>query len=471
VTTSSLDWAEWDALGGPLDEELAAAAASYFADACERSGHSLSPGRNENCRCRTLANRLEDERLARIKAETFDVSKIHLTSVSGADALPGVDWHPAALFHTFENGVLSPPWLDKSACRRETRLTLALARIGEFGVPPDAIVRVGFGRRIKAAVNSHVMGAVSAEDSLDRLPVALGGWLELVAETLDNPAVDASEPSKLFAMFHAFNRGPYAERVERWIASAPIDRLLSWSYTEEKDVDLREEDMNIRGGHEAIHWLVDRFTHTHYSDWYRASLYWELRFAANPEATAAEAGLPLSLLSQRPSHAGLLVESIVSRASYALDHELLIGDVSGEELSSYVVALLRNRAVDQAVTVLRSVLDKFPGLQRVRSMLGFCLIPKDPEGALEQIDKCAQEVGGGTALLLANRAAAYMRLGQMGRAQDVLRNVRKFRDVETYILWNPLDLLSEADYSSIRIGWYRLYDWVDEASRQTVRYA
>ncbi|HEX6354543.1 hypothetical protein [Actinophytocola sp.] len=451
-----------------MDEELAAVAAGYFADACERSGHSLSPTPSSRCRCRTLADRLENEWHARLEAETFDIPMIHARFAPGADVLPSAEWHPAALFRDFSNEILSPPWLGTNTRKREVRLTLSLARLGELGIPPDAMVRVGFERRLRSAIKHHVMSAISTGDLQ---PVALRPWLNLVAETVDAPAVDTDDGAKHFAMFHAFEGGALAERIRSWTSTAPIECLLSWSYTEEKDADLREEDVNIRGGHEAIHWLVDRFTHTDYDDWYRASLYWELRFAANPEATASEAGLPLSLLNQRPLHTGLLIESIVSRASYALDHELLIGNVSGEELSSYVVTLLRNGAVDQAVVVLRSVLDKAPGLWSERSMLGFCLIPKDPEGALEQINRCAQEVGGGTALLLANRASAFMRLKQTDRAQNVLRNVRKLGDTQTYILWNPADLVHEGDHASVRIDWYPLREWVEEATSHMVGHA
>lgn len=452
-----------------MDEDLAATAANYFADACERSGHVLGSRNGENCRCRALARRLASERQARLNAETFDVSRIHFSCAPNVTTLPNGEWHPAALFHSVAKDVVSHPWLDQSELQRKIRLTLALTRIGELGVPPDVIVRVGFRRRIKAAIKVRVMSELSAGSAIGSVPLELGVWLDLVAETVDSAVIESDDDSRLLSMFHAFEHGAFAQRMDNWMDSAPIESIFSWLYTEEKAHDLREEDINIRGGHEAVYWLVDRFTHTHYRDWYRTSLYWELRFAANPELTATEAGLPLSLLSRRPSHTGLLVESIVARASYALDHESLIGDVSNQELLSYVFELLRSGAIDQAIGVLRSILDKYPTLWAVRSLLGFCLIPKDPRVALEQIDKCAREVGGGTALLLANRAAAFMRLNQFDRAQNVLRNVRKLEDAETYILWNPADLRDKVGYSSHRIGWYRLRDWVDEASVLTVR--
>ncbi|MGI6873932.1 hypothetical protein [Amycolatopsis sp. 3B14] len=450
-----------------MDDDLVATAARYFAEACERSGHTLGRRDGQECRCGQLADRLEGERQARFEAETYDVSKYQLQA-SGVDEFPTLEWPAPALIRTVTDDLTTPPWLAKNPQRRMVKLTSALARIGERGLPPDALVRIGLRRRIKFQITSLVIGFYREQfpdELVDKLPEDLQQWLRLASDCMDTADSTGAgrDDSWLLNLLPNIEQGRFAQKLANWIDYACMRDLVAWRLEAEPHGGLDEEDLNIRGGHEAIHWIVDRFSHTHYREWYRTSLYWELRFASNPESTAAEAGVPLTLLAQRPSHTGLLVESIVSRASYALDHETLIGDISRDELLSHIMHLLQNKFFDQAINVLRAVLDRYPGLSQARCMLAFCLTPVDPMQALDELARCEPDARTPEQLLRINRAAALWRAGKRRDALESLTIDTTFTDNGVFILWQPEDLASEVDAKGIRMNRYAPKKWVHQA--------
>ncbi|WIV57987.1 tetratricopeptide repeat protein [Amycolatopsis nalaikhensis] len=430
-----------------MDEELAADGARYFADACSASGHTLSPPNGSPCRCEVVAARFEADRKARFEAQIYDVSKT-LLKVDGSDTFPSAEWPMAALMRTVVDEITEPPWTFKSPPRRMVRITKALAHIGELGLPPDALVRVGLARKLRLMITSFVIAHFRFNESaLPSSPVpAVQDWLDLAVSCIDSPTSEHISPNdELLSVIPSLWRGQFSAKIDEWLQTACIRDIVAWQLHADPHDPLTEEDLNIRGGHEAILWTVDRFSQTHYSTWHRTSLYWELRFSSNPEATAAEAGLTASTLLQRPSHTGLVVEAIVSRASFALDHETSVRDITHDQLEHQVIFLLQRGFAAEAVATLRAVLRLYPGLNNVRSMLGFCLITTDPTEALSVIDRVHPEENLPAELILINRISALLRIRDFDSARQQLEGaISTFTDEVEYLLWQPADLAAKS---------------------------
>ncbi|OKJ95675.1 hypothetical protein AMK34_21990 [Amycolatopsis sp. CB00013] len=290
-------------------------------------------------------------------------------------------------------------------------------------------------------------------------------WLDLALSCLDSSATGQQTlpNDDLLSVVPALWRGGFSDKIDDWLQTACIRDIVAWQLDAEPHDALTEEDLNIRGGREAILWIMDRFSQTHHSTWHRTSLYWELRFSSNPEATAAEAGLPVSTLSQRPSHTGLIVEAIVSRASFALDHETAVDDITHDQLKNQVLFLLQRGFTAKAVTTLRTVLRTYPGLNEVRSMLAFCLISIDPTEALSVIERVRPEAMLPSELISINKISALWRMGEAQSARKLLETLLpSFSEKLEYLLWQPDDLAVKPG-SQLRIASLTAKKWASQA--------
>ena len=170
------------AAGDPSKAEVAAvtvAALERQAEWCGDNGH-------EPCNGSLLCERVASYQVGRAsfdsRARSFDVGAL---AAEYAGREPSAAWPTTALLRVVHDGLERVPW-SSGAFRRSVMITSALARLGERGIPADAIVRLCVGPLLARRITVHVVHALAdlrrAEVAEEDLPWQLRGWLPTFAQ-------------------------------------------------------------------------------------------------------------------------------------------------------------------------------------------------------------------------------------------------------------------------------------------------
>jgi hypothetical protein len=323
-------------------------------------------------------------------------------------------------------------------------------RLGERGLPPDALIRRGPHRRFRFQLTSLVVTARAdmavRQENSPRPPIAspLLPWIDALASCADqsvNHDTDAARnlPVRLARAL----TGQFSDVVESWLASSSIKDIIAWSYQAEPHDELNEEDLAISGGTGALDWLIDRLERTRLDEWREASLLWELRYLDEPLDTAADAGIPSTLLKERPTHFDPVIKALRRSVRYRMVHDPVLDGLSYSELRDQVTALIGEGRLMSAVELLEAGVAERPYHQQLRAMLAFCLIPIEPERALDLLNALSVHGTLSDGLLGVNRAAAYLRRGEIAAARSELTDVINGACDNEAMLW-PLGGCSTA---------------------------
>lgn len=448
-----------------MDEDFVARAARYFADACQASEHRLNNNRLDGqCTCHQVADRLEASRNDLVRTQTFDVGR---EAVIYSATFPDQQWSVPALMRDVRERIQDSPWISQDNAQRAIWITAALARLGEHGVPPDGLVRFGLSHLLKAQISALAVSAHAHLKVADRTRSAIPARLLRWAEVLDQcPDQSGSWPEANQNFLTRLSRamgGDFTDRFNDWIGAASIKDIIAWNYDAEPHQDLRPEDLGFTGGPEVMEWVVDRFTKTRYTEWRRSSLYWELRFASNPAITSTESGVPMSVLLQRPAHVSVAVDAIVARASQPHVEERFIANMSLIDLHHYVIALISNDSLGQAIDLLREAISERPSVPVLRNMLGFCLIPIDPEAALKELEDCEPGELVSGLLIQLNQIAALWRIGRFVEARRLALDLQKVPTSDNkFLLWRPDRINDRPMEAWDGLGTFSAQEWVAE---------
>lgn len=116
--------------------------------AMERMVADCEARNHEHCtqtgNCRTVLDHEQRVRESILATSRYDVRQVVDPFVG---RLPGHGWPTAALMRVMRDAVTSPPW--QAEARRTIVITMALARLGERGFPPDALVRSCLGHELR----------------------------------------------------------------------------------------------------------------------------------------------------------------------------------------------------------------------------------------------------------------------------------------------------------------------------------
>lgn len=255
----------------PSERRLLALAARHFADECTKTAHQLSSSGSTLCECQSLAEHAARDIEQLERAQVFDAGREHLRRQKG---FPDGTWTSAALLREVINSWMTPPWKDRRGWfQRGVWATAALARLGERGLPPDALMRRGLHRRFRLRLTTLVVTARAdmavRGDNSPRPPIAppLLPWIDALAACADqsiNRDTDAARnlPVRLAMAL----TGQFSDVVKSWLAGSSIKDIIVWRYRAEPHSGLNEEDLAIAGGTGALDWLIDRLEHTQLDD-------------------------------------------------------------------------------------------------------------------------------------------------------------------------------------------------------------
>jgi len=282
------------------------------------------------------------------------------------------------------------------------------------------------------------------EENSPRPPIAppLLPWIDALASCTDQSiSRDTDAARRLPVRLARALTGQFSEVAKSWLASSSIKDIIAWRYQAEPHSGLNEEDLAISGGTAALDWLIDRLELTQLEKWREASLLWELRYLDEPMDTAADAGISSTLLAERPTHFDSVIKALRRSVRYRMMHDAVLDGLSYSELADQVTTLIGEGRLMSAVELLEAGVAGQPYHQQLRAMLAFCLIPIKPERTLDLLNALSVHGTLSDGLLRVNRAAAYLRRGEVAAARSELTDViNGTRDSEAQ-LWPLGDLL------------------------------
>lgn len=240
------------AAGEPSKAEIAAVTAAAVRRDAQWCGHSAHDPCEGSLLCERVAAHEAQQASFDSEARSFDVGAV-AAAYRGRE--PSAVWPTTALLRVVHDGLERVPWRSE-AFHRSVMITSALARLGERGIPADAIVRLCIGPLLARRVTVHVVHALAAtrrrEVTEEQLPWQLRGWLPSFAHL---PDMDES------GLMMSALTGPGVAELTQWIDEAALSHLIVWQRDAHR-VRVDPEDRVMPGGVDATRWIFDRFTNT-----------------------------------------------------------------------------------------------------------------------------------------------------------------------------------------------------------------
>ena len=402
-------------------DEFAVRALEHFAGDCRESGHTMCDPPGACDRALESARQRSDFDLA---ARQFDLAQVCNVPLLEP---PAHTWPTAALFRVVTQTLLEIPAWSRSAHRRTVWLTSALARLGERGIPADAIVRTYFGTRVRRQMVIEIVGAYIAirrgRVEMNQIPPTLREWFPLVP--------DGRDLDELLAECLA---GPMSDTVEEWIQHGAIAHVVAWKRNADP-VDVAPEDRVVQGGVDATRWLIDRFTRTMLDDWSHSSLLWELAYLSEPEVTARTVGVAATLISERPVSESMVVRAIARRTREPSLSDEVFGGMLPIEVMENVIALTLRDERSAALELARKAVEFSPARMEFEQALAFLLIPENPNEAERRLRSMQGRRGAPEGLLTACFAICKVRQGLGVQALSELRDLSTDADDRRFWLW------------------------------------
>lgn len=171
-------------------------------------------------------------------------------------------------------------------------------------------------------------------------------------------------------------------------------------------------------------WIWDRFTQTHFEDWSTSSLMKEWL-----SATTGEAPLAQPVWSERRTDAHAIASIALSKSSEQGGLSLPERGLGADEFVNAAIAHLREGRIQEAADIFAGLVELRPADGDALNNLGFCLLPIDPIGGLDALQKASLYPRGHVFLNMANRVLA---LHLVGRDDDALPLAREAVAFEHY---------------------------------------
>lgn len=433
--------------------DVVSVALGRFVSECQESAHALC-GSSMSC---VAAAKAHEDALGREQdARRFDVGHVRLSC--GAQ-LPDHQWSTTALMRSVNDLVLGPPF--RQSLRRSFSITMALARLGERGVPPDALMRTCLGapltRQILVRAAAHWCAEKSGTHRRGDLPPDLVDWLEVL--DADERIASINDPTVEQVASAAVSGSPAAVARD-WIATASVADIISWRIKGYQPVVRTPDDLVLPAGRDATIWVFDRFTRTYADEWHEASPLWELVFNSQPALTAQRVGLPLPLLQERIVTDRMVVESLERRVAGLRREDIIHNGLQVHEVLSAVVAMLEASDVGAARVLAGRSCESAPWYTPFRVAYAFCTIPVQQSEARSALDSLRPGNSFEFCLRQINRATCSLFEGDKATAGSILEALdsEEGQEQEAW-LWDPV----AAFEGRAVIQYCMLKDWLRSA--------
>lgn len=429
------------------DRDLAGRALRVFVSECETRHHELCGG---NGSCLELLAELQRSRDVVQRSRRFDARRETLTRQG---EVPTSEWSTTALIRTTLDLILTPPsenWIWRSIV-----ITSALARLGERGLSPDAILRTGLGKDLTRRVLLASAAFLAAEQSSDlkreEIPSFLDGWCDLLA------AEQAQNQEPAPPVLAALSLSPEAANtVEEWLSHAAVGHLLGWRINDYLVVDRCADDMVFLGGVDATIWVCDRLARTFLTEWKGTSLQWELAYCRAPVETAIRAGVDPAILAERTCTEDMVVTELSGRLSRPGHRDEVDHRVTAEDLIPSLALMLKQGNLAAALAQARRAYQAYPAEPALALAYAFCCIPEDRAEARRVLEHLRTDRAETRSLVAANLAVCALFDGCPGDAIDRAEQIVDVKHADTMWLWDP----EEASQGRAAVRLELLQDWL-----------
>lgn len=412
-----------------LDPELVRAAFELYSIQCADGEHELCGGSGA---CSEQLALHVDSCLDERRARAFDASR---AALERRQEQPSPSWATSALLRTVLDLILTPPtsnWLWRSIS-----ITTALARLGERGLSPDAVMRTGFGedltRRILLDAASFWVVERDTGKSRANMPPLLRGWAALI----DADQALASGEFALDWFRQVVQTSGVAGQARTWLRTAAVGNLVGWQVEGFLEVNRGPEEMVFPGGKDATRWVCDRLARTYLSDWHASSLHWELAYIRAPMEIAVGAGVDPDILSERICTEGMVTEELCHRVRAPGVRDSIGTELLAQDLIASLGLLLHEGRCDVARAQARRAFEAYPNKVEFRVAYAFCTIPENPAEARRLLEPLLVDESAPGGLVRANLATCALFDGDPARALNQAAEVLAPAGDQPVWLWDP----------------------------------
>lgn len=346
-------------------------------------------------------------------------------------------WHTTSLFYELCQTYVAKPasLLDP---QRSGKLTADTDELRRRAFDVDALLRLGLGTQLAISLATAVVtpGLIAAQRSRSgqhdapngaRYPEPPAEWTKLFDKFLEDPRTEDLQPPNAdefavarYRMSVAMGR-EFIERMRIWAGTAPVDDLIDWRAPKAEDFlsfDLERKYVR-RAAVRRQRWMIDRFTQTYLNDWNLDSLKLEWRYQQAAEGPPC----PQREMARRSIDSNQL--------AYALA-EAMTSPVSDKQRSLTTVAarLLHEGQFGAAAAMFDAARHERWEDAELHNNFGFCLLPEDPEGALEALE-LANRLGLRRTVNACNRILALFLIGRHAAALEVAEHaIDRWKDLD-----------------------------------------
>jgi len=343
--------------------------------------------------------------------KAFDAGESYLCE---ADREPSTEWRTVSLVTAIFRLISQQPEAGGAAAkRRHETVCAAAAELTARGLDAVALVRYGMSQEVAAPIVSalliKLMGGESAIEGVDAQ-----AWCEALGIGQTAPPGDEPSTPEIVDRFTEIIL-PAILRIRQWVGSASLDELIGLTPPQAGDLATAVAvPADERELYQQYRWLVDHFAQTFYRDWKTTSLHNELRWLDGDIVSPCTD----ELMHDRTVPRQELVEEIARRAVYRTGIPD-IGDSISAEMTRHAIALLHKGRHREAVAIFEFGVTQRPDDPGIRNNLGFCMIPVDPNAALEQLKIAANMGYDSTATNAYNQMCCYWALGRSRAALNI----------------------------------------------------
>lgn len=321
-------------------------------------------------------------------------------------------WATSSLVLDLLQGLCEAPPPDPGVGHRVSRIKFVWEEMERRGFDVDRLVRAGLAPNVSLVIAMNIfMGEARDAEELGADPDILSGWADLLRLEVPDLLTADGEPSQEAWM--AALQGQFHAGLIAWLATAREEDIVAWTppTTVEFDAAIASSPPYLEDEIAPSRWLIDRFTQTYPADWSLSSLKLEWQYLHG------ERSAPCSrpAMRSRQVDKNQLAQAIATRS---MDQQSAgLGEPTADALVPRAIALLeqgKRRAAAGLFEVARVLVPNDPS---VHNNYGFCLLPDDPQRALQAFDR-AMELGRRDTILVANQVCALGRLGRWASALE-----------------------------------------------------
>lgn len=368
-------------------------------------------------------------RRQRPSEKPFDAAEIYMVD-SELEAIS--EWRMSALIHAVMKLAESPPPPDDpgrvSRCKQMNEVLAELARRG-INVPNtiEPAIRLAIPRAILSEV-LHMDDKPPGASTDDAQYIAT--WSEAISEVYNPHQTTTGAPTRQML-------GTLIDALRRWSRDARIDDVKNWipptvPLTNPEPVPPVDFDPEGR-------WLYDRFCATYVQEWHSDSLCREWKYIhgeLEPPCAHRE-------MREREVQEDELSRVMADRLAQNYRDRLSLA----HELKPAAIRYLEEGQLEKAATLFDAAVHQDGSDAEALNNLGFCVLPSDPERAIEHFVR-ASELGWSESVISeCNRILAIALAGRLTVALDfaqaLLYQHREAGLRGNCYMWDPKILLLE----------------------------